>query len=93
MKNIANTIDELIEAIDSFQKSGWYKNELSIYAPIWFKEVWYNESMKLTFVARAEPFSFSDIKITTGYENFLIVSNSKVYNKPDELKSIRIEIL
>lgn len=93
MKNIANVIDKLIESIDSFHKSGVYSEDLLIYAPLWFKEIWYTESVRHLFVARAEPLRFADIEIITGYENFLVVSNSKVLQEPIKLKSIRIEIL
>lgn len=92
MKNLLKTFNEIRERIFDFTDSGFHSDDLYIHVPIWFKEYLFKEVSKEIIIARIEPFKFSDVEIVAGYENAIVISNSKTYQKPEKIKFYKIKI-
>lgn len=92
MKNLNETLNEVQKCIHKLIDAGFIYEELYIHVPIWFKDYLINEVSKEVFIARIEPFKFNDVEIVAGYENIIVISNSKKFKSPEKLKFYKVKI-
>ena len=84
---------ELAEKIENLYCLGYSCDHLSIFCPDWYKQFIINNAEIYSFISKSEPLRFMGVELVSGYEDALIVSNSKAGNRPKELKKFRIEII